>query len=100
MTKRSIGSSVRGRRAGGNGGRTRPAPDADIDFSDIPELTDAQLRGMRRVGRPPLNGVAKQLIALRIHPTVLRALRAKAARRHTPYQTYIHEILERAARRQ
>jgi hypothetical protein len=27
-----------------------------MDFSDIPEASDEQLREMRRVGRPPLGG--------------------------------------------
>ena len=75
------------------------APDHEIDFSDIPELTDEQLRTARRVGRPPVNGVTKRLIAIRIQPDVLAALRKQAARRKKPYQTYIHEILARAAKR-
>ncbi|CUS37271.1 BrnA antitoxin family protein [Candidatus Nitrospira nitrificans] len=71
-------------------------PDSQIDFSDIPEATNEQLRRMRRVGRPT-SGVAKQLIAIRISPTLLNQLRKMAAKRRKPYQTLIHELLEKAA---
>ena len=37
-------------------------PDSKIDYSDIPELTDQQLKQARRVGRPR-TGKAKRLIA-------------------------------------
>jgi predicted DNA binding CopG/RHH family protein len=70
-------------------------PDSEIDFSDIPESTDAELRRARRVGRP-VTGNAKLLIAIRIAPRVLAKLRQLAAKQSKPYQTYIHELLERA----
>ncbi len=45
--------------------RKRPiAKRHKIDFSDIPELSDAQLRVMRRVGRPPLGEYARQFSEL------------------------------------
>lgn len=50
---------------------------------------------MIRPGRPR-TGNAKQLIAIRIAPRVLAKLRRLAAKQSKPYQTYIHEILERA----
>ena len=71
-------------------------PDSRIDFSDIPESTDAELRRARRVGRPK-TGNAKQLIAIRISPRLLAQLRRLAAKQSKPYQTLIHEMLERAA---
>jgi predicted DNA binding CopG/RHH family protein len=71
-------------------------PDSRIDFSDIPESTDSDLRRARRVGRPR-SGNAKQLIAIRIAPRLLRQLRRLAARQSKPYQTLIHELLEKAA---
>lgn len=71
-------------------------PDSRIDFSDIPEATDAQLKRMRRVGRPS-SGMAKQLIAIRLSPSLLNQLRKKAAKQQKPYQTLIHELLEKAA---
>jgi uncharacterized protein (DUF4415 family) len=72
-------------------------PDSRIDFSDIPESSDAELRRARRVGRPKSHH-AKQLIAIRIDPRLLARLRRLAQRRQKPYQTLIHDLLERAAR--
>jgi predicted DNA binding CopG/RHH family protein len=73
-------------------------PDHKINFSDIPESTDAELRRARRVGRPK-SGHAKQLIAIRISPSLLAQLRRLAAKQSKPYQTLIHELLERAAKK-
>jgi uncharacterized protein (DUF4415 family) len=73
-------------------------PDRRIDFSDIPESTAAELRSARRVGRPR-TGQAKQLIAIRLDPRLLAKLRALAHHHKKPYQTFIHELLERAAKR-
>ena len=73
-------------------------PDSRIDFSDVPESTEAELKRARRVGRPK-SGHAKQLIAIRISPRLLTQLRRLAARQAKPYQTLIHELLEEAAKR-
>lgn len=89
-------------------------PDSRIDFSDIPESTPEELKRARRVaptpqtrppgshaGRPPgrpKTGRAKQLIAIRIAPGLLAQLRRLAAKQSKPYQTLIHELLERAAK--
>jgi uncharacterized protein (DUF4415 family) len=75
MQKKLSASSVRDKRAAGS---VKPMPDPQIDFSDIPEATDEQLRRMRRVGRPS-SGMAKQLIAIRISPQLLARLRKLAA---------------------
>jgi uncharacterized protein (DUF4415 family) len=78
-------------------------PDSLIDFSDISESTDEELRRARRVGRPvgrPKSGHAKQLIAIRIDPRLLSQLRRLAAKQSKPYQTFIHELLERAAKKE
>lgn len=90
MAKRSA-SSVRGGRAAKNERRTalRPA----IDFSDVPEASDEQLRSMRRVGRPPIGTETRQLIAIRLDPDVLRRFRAEAKRLKIGYQTLIHRVL-------
>jgi predicted DNA binding CopG/RHH family protein len=72
--------------------------DSQLDLRDIPEATDEQLRRARRVGRP-VTGNAKHLIAIRIAPRVLAQLRRLAAKQSKPYQTYIHELLERAAKK-
>jgi len=73
-------------------------PDSQIDFSDIPESSDAELKHARRVGRPK-SGHAKQLIAIRIDPRLLARLRRLASRQRKPYQTLIHELLESASKR-
>jgi len=70
-----------------------------IDFSDIPEMSDAQLRAMRRVGRPTLGEVARQLIAIRIDPQILESLREEAKQRDIGYQTLIHNILAEHAKK-
>ena len=86
-------SSAHGKRAAGS---VKHIPDSEIDFSDIPELSDEQLKRMRRIGRPA-TGMAKQLIAIRLSPHLLATLRRMAAKRGKPYQTLIHELLEKAA---
>jgi predicted DNA binding CopG/RHH family protein len=48
------------------------------------------------VGRPR-SEAAKQLIAIRIDPRLLASLRRMATRLGKPYQTLIHELLEKAA---
>ena len=76
------------------GKRERPTATArSIDFSDIPEASGQQLRVMRRVGRPPLGDRARQLIAIRLDPKVLRELRREAARRNVGYQTLVNRVL-------
>jgi len=88
MAKR-FGSSAHGGRAGGNGRRIR----RPIDFSDLPESSPAQLRAMRRVGRPPLGDEPRHLIAIRVDPGVLQQFRKEARRRGVGYQTLINEVL-------
>jgi len=73
-------------------------PDSKIDFSDVPESTNEELRRARRVGRPT-TGNAKQLIAIRIAPKLLAQLRRLASKQSKPYQTLIHELLERATQK-
>lgn len=95
MKKRRFGLSAQGRRAGVS---VKHMPDSQIDFSDIPESTDEELKRARRVGRPS-SGLAKQLIAIRLSPRLLDRLRKMAAKQGKPYQTLIHELLEKAASR-
>ena len=73
--------------------------DSRLNFSDIPESTDEELKRARRVGRPR-TGQAKQLIAIRIAPRLLAQLRRLAAKQDKPYQTLIHELLEKEAKKQ
>src|SRR5262245_16654817 len=108
MAKRRSGSSAQGTRAGKN---AKPIPDSQIDFSDIPQSTDEELKRARRVGRQRTGRLTRQLIqirierptrqliAIRIDPFLLKRLRALAAKQKKPYQTFIHELLEQAARR-
>lgn len=95
MTRKRSASSARGRRAAKS---AKPTPDRQIDFSDIPETTEAELKRARRVGRPK-SGAAKQLIAIRLSPQLLSRLRRMATKQGKPYQTLIHELLEKAASR-
>jgi uncharacterized protein (DUF4415 family) len=90
MANRSA-SSVRGGPAARKEPRTQVA--RRIDFSDIPEASDEQLRAMRRVGRPPLGGAARRLIAIRLDPDVLERFRKEAKRRKMGYQTLINQVL-------
>jgi predicted DNA binding CopG/RHH family protein len=92
MARKRSASSLLAARAAKN---VKYIPDSEIDFSDIPEMTDEEIKRARRVGRPA-TGNAKTLIAIRIAPRVLAGLRRAAAKQHKPYQTYIHELLEKA----
>lgn len=65
----------------------------EVDFSDIPESSDEELKRAKRVGRPS-TGQAKQLIALRISPLLLSKLKKIAEKKGKPYQTLIHDSLE------
>ena len=86
--KRSRGSSARGARAAKKGRAT-----GKIDFSDIPELSERQLRRMRRVGRPTLGDEPRKLIAIRLDASVLGWLRRTAKKKGLPYQSLVNEIL-------
>ena len=93
MGKKGSALSARARQ---HARSAKPTPDSQLNLRDIPEATDEQLRRARRVGRP-VTGNAKQLIAIRISPRLLAQLRRLAAKQSKPYQTLIHELLERAA---
>ncbi len=94
MAKKRSALSARDKQAAKS---AKHIPDNRIDFSDIPESADEELRRARRVGRPK-TGEAKQLIAIRLHPRLLAQLRRLAAQQQKPYQTLIHELLESAAK--
>ena len=95
MARKRFGSSARAKQAVES---AKHMPDSSLDFSDMPEATDSELKRARRVGRP-VTGSAKQLIAIRIAPRLLADLRRMAAKQSKPYQTLIHDLLERAARK-
>lgn len=92
MAKKPSASSAHGLPRKKNG---RHISDNSIDFSDIPESTDEELRRAVRVGRPA-TGNAKQMIAIRIAPALLSRIQKLAAERDKPYQTLMHELLEEA----
>jgi uncharacterized protein (DUF4415 family) len=95
MKKKQPASSARAKPAAKS---ARHTTDRKIDFSDVPESTDEELGRAKRVGRPK-TGQAKQLIAIRIAPTLLVKLRRIARKQGKPYQTYIHELLDAAAKK-
>lgn len=88
--KKYTESLVRGLRAKKKG---RSTQDKRIDFSDIPELTEAQLKQMKRPGRPLLGKERRQLIAIRIDPNTLTRLKKEAEKKGKGYQTLVNEIL-------
>ncbi len=80
------------------GKSVRHLPDSKLDFSDVPQLSDAQLAKAKRVGRPRSKD-PKQLIAIRLSPSLIYALRKLAKKRGKPYQTLMHELLEQAVKK-
>lgn len=54
---------------------------------------------MRPLGRPPVGDATKIPISFRINPTLLERIRAIAADRGEPYQSFMHDLLEKAAAR-
>jgi len=92
MAKKQSESSARGKPRAKSAKHT---PDSKINFDDISELNDEQLKGARRVGRPKSDN-PKQLIAIRLSPHLLFNLKKLAKRRKTPYQTLMHDLLEKA----
>jgi uncharacterized protein (DUF4415 family) len=70
-----------------------------IDFSDIPELSDKQLSGMRRVGRPTLGDEPRKMIAIRLDANVLGWLRRTAEKKGLPYQSLVNQILAEEMRK-
>ena len=91
MKSRKSASSAPEKRIRKNG---RPIRDSQIDYSDIPALSDEQLHSMKRVGRPPLGDTPKLMIAIRLDPELLEKIRKLADKSKKGYQTLIHEILE------
>jgi uncharacterized protein (DUF4415 family) len=75
----------------------RHTADSKIDFSDIPELSAMQLRSARKVGRPKSDN-PKQLIAVRLSPSLLQNLKRLARKTKKPYQRIMHEMLEKAVK--
>ena len=94
MTKKRSGLSAQGKR---HAKSVKHISDSEIDFSDIPELSDAQLKNVRKVGRPKSDN-PKQLIAVRLSPSLLQNLKKLARKSKKPYQKIMHEMLEKAVK--
>ena len=94
MGKKSTGSSALGTRTR-KSAKSIPdsRPDSQIDYSDIAALTDEQLDGMKRIGRPLLGSKRRHLIAIRVDPTVLAKIKRRADADGKGYQTLINEVL-------
>jgi len=69
--------------------------DEDIDYSDIPPLTDAELAGFRPLGEvfPDLVRRPKTRITIRIDDDVLAWFKARAKGGDVPYQALINQAL-------
>jgi uncharacterized protein (DUF4415 family) len=76
-----------------------PRPIRQIDYSDIPPLSDKQLSKMRRVGRPTVGDEPRRLIAIRLDSKVLGWLRKTAEKKGLPYQSLVNEILAEEMRK-
>lgn len=94
MAKKQSGSSARDTHHGKN---AKVIPDSEIDFSDIPEFTAEELSRARPVGRPRL-AHPKKLMAVRLSPKLIHDLQKLAKKKRRPYQTLLHELLEKAVK--
>lgn len=74
----------------------RKIKDADIDFSDIPELTDEQLSKFVRRGRPVVGDSHRKAVSIRIESNVLDKLKSKAKKKGVAYQSLINDILKKS----
>ena len=74
----------------------RKVKDADIDYSDIPEFSAADLKKFKRVGRPLVGESPRQAISVRIESGVLSKIKEKAKKSGVGYQSLINEILKKA----
>jgi len=74
--------------------RARSIRDSEIDYSDVPALTDEELERMVRVRATRLRAL-KRPISIRLEPDVLEWLKRGGA----GYQTRINELLRKAMER-
>ena len=75
--------------------RLEAITDVDIDFSDIPELTEAQLKWMRPTEEviPVLARSGKKRITIRLDNEILSYFKQQAQDKETSYQTLINSVL-------
>jgi uncharacterized protein (DUF4415 family) len=74
----------------------RKVKDSEIDYSDLPALSDKDLKKFRRVGRPLLSLSPRQAISIRLEVDVLQKLKKRAKKQKIGYQSLINEILKKA----
>lgn len=70
--------------------------DDEIDYSDIPELSDEDLKKFKRRGRPVIGESPRKAISIRIETQVLEKLKNKAKKKGVAYQSLINDILKKA----
>lgn len=75
--------------------RLEAMTDEKIDFSDIPPLTESQLRAMRPTAEliPGLAQTTKQRITIRLDSNIIQFFKQKVADADTNYQTLINAVL-------
>lgn len=74
----------------------RKIKDSEIDYSDIPKFSAADLKKFKRVGRPLVGESPRKSISVRIEQDVLEKLKSKAEKAGVGYQSLINEILKKA----
>ena len=57
--------------------KSRKIRDTEVDYSDIPELSDEQLAKFKRRGRPVIGDTPRKAISIRIDESVLKKLKSK-----------------------
>ena len=93
MAKKHLESSLHGKQILKN---ERFIRDEDIDYSDLPELTDEELKKfkpIKQMGRPFKNLLARKAIAIRLDQFTLAKIKKLAEKNGKGYQTLINEIL-------
>lgn len=75
---------------------SRKIKDSEIDYSDIPEFTSAELKKFKRRGRPVIGDSPRKAISIRVDEMVLKKLKSKALKKGIAYQTLINDILKKA----
>ena len=82
-------------KTGTDWARLENMSDEDIDFSDIPELTEEELQRMRPVSEviPAFARRGKRRITIRLDDEILTFFKQRAKDSKTNYQTLINAIL-------
>ncbi len=75
---------------------SRKVKDSEINFSDIPEISDEELSKFKRRGRPVLGESPRKAVSIRIDEGVLEKIKNQAKKKGIAYQSLINEILKKA----